>query len=184
MNKLNQIYNKLLNRNLNNNELAILNRQIQRNQFNLNQFVKNILNSKEFLLYCLQKIKDTFQKINCDVEKVDNTVIINYLNQLKKGVPFTTIENNIISNYKIHLQLKENKDLKINQNSFEYKMIKNVFQKVLKRTPTNEEYIKYNNYTENALENSLLHTIECSNLIDVHLNKLVEESITIDIQKK
>ena len=107
MNKLNQIYNKLLNRNLNNNELAILNRQIQRNQFNLNQLVKNILNSKEFLLLSLQKIKDTFQKINCNVEKIDNSIIINYLNQLKKGVPFTKIEKNIISNYKIQIQLKE-----------------------------------------------------------------------------
>ena len=175
MEKLNEIYNKLLNRNLNNDEIDVITKKMNANCFDLNQFLKNVLNSNEFILHSLQKIKNTFRKININVEKIDNDIITTYLIQLRNGTPFNTIEKNIISIYKKKVQTK---DSKIND-----KKIKDIFKKILKRLPTNEEYIKYNNYTENALEKSLIHTIEFSNLIDNHLNSLVR-SKSINIKKK
>lgn len=178
--KLNQLYIQLLNRNLIQKELIFYKKQIQFKQFSFQNTIQLILNSEEFTRNSLQNLKEIFNALQINIEDLENIIVIEYLQKLRKGYPLLNLTNDIINDYKKKTKTQEQKSVDVNENDLPNKeisvMITKTFQKILERTPTNKELIKYKIYDENSLENILLHTIECSNLIDRNIHKMIENA--------
>ena len=182
--KINQLYTQLLNRNLIQKELLFYNQQIKLKQFSFQNVIQIILQSNEFTKKSLENLKKIFNALEINIETIPQTKIIFYLEKLKKGYSLLNLTSDIINEYKKTKTKTKNNEIDVNDlpNNEKTNVIKNTFQKILERLPTNKELIKYKHFSENALENTLLHTIECSNLIDKHLQKMVE-NVTFDISK-
>lgn len=182
--KLNLLYKQLLNRNLIQEELIFYNQRIQLKQFSFQNVIQLILNSDEFTRKSLQNLTEIFNALEINIEELEKTIIIDYLQKLKKGYSILNLTNDIINKYNKQNKTQKKKVIEIKKsdlpNEETTNMITKIFQKILERLPTNEELIKYKIYNENSLENTLLHTIECSNLIDRTLHKMIE-NIKMDI---
>ena len=84
LNKINLLYLHLLKRNLNFYETQYFKRLIINKQYNLLKIKNIIINTKEYLLLSLQKIKSIYRENNIDVK--NSTVIVSVgLATLKSG---------------------------------------------------------------------------------------------------
>ena len=183
-NKINSIFKKIVNRNINKNEYNLINIQIQNKNFNLDKLVYNLLNSREFAIQSLQKIENIFKSINYDIKTIKESIIISFVKQLQNGTSLQQITKTILKNYKIKPvkriikktnNISKKKETKNEKNISKINMLKKIFNKILKREPQSSEISKYINYSENDLENVLLHTTECSKLIDIELNNFIKQ---------
>lgn len=179
--QINQLYLRFLNRTVNQNELVYYKQLFQTKQFSFQNTIQLILNSEEFTRKSLQDLTNIFKALEIDIETIEETKIIFYIQKLKQGFSLFNLTSDIINEYK-----KQNKNQNKSKNIINdddlpnntiTNMIQNVFQKILERQPTKEELIQYKQYNENSLENILLHTIECSNLIDHKLQKMVDPNL-------
>ena len=173
--KLNEIYKQLLNRNIVQNEFLFYKQQIESKQFSFQKVIQLILQSDEFTKKSLQDLNKIFEALEIDIQTIEQSVIISYLQKLKQGYSLLNLTSDIINEYKKKIHKKKPQ---ISPEDLPEKeivnMIQTTFQKILERQATNEELLQYKNYNENTLENTLLHTIECSNLIDRKLHKMIE----------
>ena len=175
--KINLMFNKFLKRNINQNEFNLINNQIKNKTFHFDNLLKNILHSKEFGLLCLQNISNIFKSIDYDIKTIKESIIKNLVKQMQNGTSIDKIKTNILCNFNtikkknpIKKSIVEKPILKTNNKV----NINNIFQKVLKRSPNKKELSKYKDCTNSyELENTLLHTTECSKLIDKELKDFI-----------
>ena len=175
--QINLVFQKFLKRKINQKEIDLINNQIKKRIFNMDKLVHNILTSKEYTLLCLKNIESIFKSINYDVKSIKESIIISFIKKLQKGDSINSIKKMILKNYKIKNVpiIKKNISLLNNKQQSKTKNINKIFNKVLKRNATKSEIKKYENYSSNQLENELLHTNECSIIIDKELEEFVKQ---------
>ena len=173
--KINLIYNNLLNRNLNQSEKIFYSNKIKNKQFNIKNLRYDILNSSEFVKKSLDELKKIYKNLNINIESIEQETILTYLKLMKTGVDLKTINeiilkfnktnNNDIS-YESESESELESELKVND------FIINTYNKILDREPTYIEILKFNKYELHELENILIHSKECSDNIDEKVNQM------------
>lgn len=171
LNKINLLYLHLLKRNLNFYETQYFKRLILNKQFNLLKIKNIIINTKEYLLLSLQKIKSIYRENNIDVKNINEKIIINYLNMLKNGISFIKIKNIIIENI-------NQKKLDKKNNSYNLQKLDNIsltYLKILNRYPTKNEITKFNNCENNYIIDNLIHSKEYQDLLDLKIKNMLKK---------
>ena len=121
-------------------------------------------------------IESIFKSINYDVKSIKESIIISFIKNYKEEIQYTVLKKWLLKNYKIKNVpiIKKIISLLNNKQQSKTKGINKIFNKVLKET-SKSEIKKYENYSSNKLENELLHTNECSIIIDKELEEFVKQ---------